>query len=113
MTDWDLFGVVTNDTAGKEQKWIGLLYFLFKKFVGLLRLTQLWQNNINMLSSKAYRAELFPLTWIELKEADSFYLSKYLNIGGLPKAYLEDEGFDYLHTYILKRRFRLKPWRVI
>ena len=61
---------------------------------------KLRRNNANMLAGRAYRAELFPLTWKELKSAESFNLNKFLTIGGLPKAYIEDEGFDYLYAYI-------------
>jgi predicted AAA+ superfamily ATPase len=61
---------------------------------------KLRRNNTNMLAGRAYRAELFPLTWKELKDDGSFNLDKYLAIGGLPKAYIEDEGFDYLYAYI-------------
>jgi predicted AAA+ superfamily ATPase len=61
---------------------------------------KLRRNNINMLAGRAYRAELFPITWKELKSAGSFDLTKYLIIGGLPKAYIDDEGFDYLYAYI-------------
>ena len=61
---------------------------------------KLRRKSTNMLAGRAYRAELFPLTWKELKRADSFDLGKYLLIGGLPKAYIDDEGYDYLYAYI-------------
>lgn len=61
---------------------------------------KLRRNNTNMLAGRAYRAEMLPLTWKELKSAGFFELMKYLNIGGLPKAYIDDEGFDYIYAYI-------------
>ena len=62
---------------------------------------KLRRNNTNMLAGRAYRVELLPLAWMELKSAGSFDLMKYLNIGGLPQAYMDDEGFDYLYAYIV------------
>jgi predicted AAA+ superfamily ATPase len=61
---------------------------------------KLRRKSTNMLAGRAYRAELFPFTWKELNREDSFDLGKYLNIGSLPKAYIDDEGFDYLYAYI-------------
>jgi len=61
---------------------------------------KLRRNNTNLLAGRAYRAELFPLTWRELKSSGVFDLGKYLKVGGLPKACADDEGFDFLYAYI-------------
>jgi predicted AAA+ superfamily ATPase len=61
---------------------------------------KLRKRGTNLLGGRAYKAELFSLNWHELVSADGFDLDKYLTIGGLPKAYLDEEGFDYLYAYI-------------
>ncbi len=55
----------------------------------------------NLLAGRAWRAELFPLTWFELKE-HSFDLETYLRYGGLPQVYggSSSEELDaYVRTY--------------
>lgn len=54
----------------------------------------------NLLAGRALNARLFPLTWRELEDESKFNLSHYLLRGGLPKAYLEDIGQDYLFSYV-------------
>ena len=50
----------------------------------------------NLLAGRAWRAELFPLSYCELPEFD---LQRYLNRGGLPDAYLSEHYREELATY--------------
>ncbi len=61
---------------------------------------KLRRGGINLLAGRAFKSELFPLTWYELNQIGKFDLMKYLSIGGLPKAYLEEEPKEYLYTYV-------------
>ncbi|MCY4643769.1 MAG: AAA family ATPase [Bacteriovoracales bacterium] len=58
-----------------------------------------WKK-IDLLDNHSTTAELFPLTWFELSKNNRFDLDKYLHFGGLPGAYLEENGDDYLYNYI-------------
>ena len=61
---------------------------------------KLRREGANLLAGRAIRAELFPLTWKELRDAEVFDLHRYLQIGGLPLAYLgEGDPWDYLFSY--------------
>jgi len=61
---------------------------------------KLRREGANLLAGRAIRAELFPLTWKELRDAEVFDLRRYLQIGGLPLAYLgEGDPWDYLFSY--------------
>jgi predicted AAA+ superfamily ATPase len=48
---------------------------------------KLRRGQANLLAGRAWQANLFPLTWIELKE-QQFVLDRYLRYGGLPTVYL-------------------------
>jgi uncharacterized protein len=61
---------------------------------------KLKRDGANMLAGRAYRADLFPLTWCELRAENLFDLEKYLLLGGLPKSYIDGEAFEYLYAYI-------------
>lgn len=52
----------------------------------------------NLLAGRAWRAELFPLTWFEL--GDSFDMERYLRFGGLPSVYLSNEPVEELDAYV-------------
>ncbi len=60
---------------------------------------QLRKKGVNLLAGRALRAELCPLTWKELNDANVFDLLKYLEIGSLPEAYLGDDAKEYLQAY--------------
>lgn len=61
---------------------------------------QLKRKGVNLLAGRALIANLFPLTWCEITREETFDLEKYLLIGGLPKAYLENIGQDFLFAYV-------------
>jgi predicted AAA+ superfamily ATPase len=55
----------------------------------------------NLLGGRAFLRNLYPLTYVELKE--QFYLNKALNLGTLPSVYLaksENEAKDMLRAYV-------------
>ncbi|OFW88926.1 MAG: ATPase [Alphaproteobacteria bacterium RIFCSPHIGHO2_01_FULL_40_8] len=58
-------------------------------------------RGINLLAGRAWQANLFPLTSSEIKK---FYLSRYLQFGGLPAVYgskyPEEELDAYVNTYL-------------
>lgn len=60
-------------------------------------------DKANLLAGRAWRAELFPMTWKEL-EGVRFDLDRYLHYGGLPSVYLSDHPQNeldaYVHTYL-------------
>lgn len=62
---------------------------------------KLKREGVNLLAGRARQAELFPLTYHELKH---FNLSRYLSYGGLPMVTLSDEPEEdldaYVHTYL-------------
>jgi uncharacterized protein len=62
---------------------------------------KLKKQGVNLLAGRAWRAELFPLTSIEILDFD---LNKYLKYGGLPQVYLsespEEELAAYVDTYL-------------
>lgn len=51
------------------------------------------RGGANLLAGRAFRRDLFPLTWKEIKK---FYLQKYLKFGGLPMSYFNEEPGEYL-----------------
>ncbi len=72
---------------------------------------KLRKKNTNLLAGRALKAEFFPLTWLELKNAGKFKLNHYLLYGGLPLAYLGSHGKDYLYSYVetyLKEEIQLE-----
>ncbi len=50
----------------------------------------------NLLAGRAWKAELFPLSFCEISE---FNLERYLNRGGLPDAYLSEHYHEELASY--------------
>ncbi|MDX2345724.1 MAG: AAA family ATPase, partial [Legionella sp.] len=58
-------------------------------------------QGVNLLAGRARQAELFPLTYHELRH---FNLPRYLQYGGLPMVVLSDEPEEdldaYVHTYL-------------
>ncbi len=56
-------------------------------------------ENVNLLAGRAWRAELFPLTWRELGSSH-FNLEKYLLQGGLPQVYNSDYPREELEAYV-------------
>lgn len=58
------------------------------------------RQGVNWLAGRAFRAELFPLTWFELSRHGNFDLHRYLRLGGLPSAFLGEHGEDYLYAYV-------------
>jgi len=58
------------------------------------------RKGVNLLAGRAFRAEMFPLTWFELSRLDNFDLHRYLRLGGLPTAFLGEHGEDYLYAYV-------------
>ncbi|MCZ0932755.1 MAG: ATP-binding protein [Oligoflexia bacterium] len=61
---------------------------------------KLKKNNANLLAGRAFKSELFPLTWFELSNNKKFKLKHYLRFGGLPLAYLKPNGGEYLYSYV-------------
>ncbi|RME59891.1 MAG: ATP-binding protein [Candidatus Dadabacteria bacterium] len=63
---------------------------------------KLRRGGVNLLAGRAWKAELFPLTYYELDKR--FNLERYLKVGGLPSVYLssdpEEELFAYVDTYL-------------
>jgi predicted AAA+ superfamily ATPase len=57
----------------------------------------------NLLAGRAWTAELFPLTFDELK-GEGFDLERYLHLGGLPSVYTSSDPVEeldaYVHTYL-------------
>lgn len=60
---------------------------------------KLRRGQANLLAGRAWQANLFPLTWIELKE-QPFALDRYLRYGGLPTGYLSQDPQEELHAYV-------------
>ncbi|HXG20593.1 MAG TPA: ATP-binding protein [Methylomirabilota bacterium] len=60
---------------------------------------KLRRGQANLLAGRAWQANLFPLTWIELKE-QPFALDRYLRYGGLPTVYLSQDPQEELHAYV-------------
>ena len=61
---------------------------------------KLRRGNANLLAGRAFKSELFPLTWFELTASKNFKLNYYLRFGGLPLAYLKKNSDDYLYNYV-------------
>ena len=61
---------------------------------------KLKKNNTNLLAGRAFKSELFPLTWFELSNNKKFKLKHYLRFGALPLAYLKANGGEYLCNYV-------------
>jgi predicted AAA+ superfamily ATPase len=58
---------------------------------------KLKRGQANLLAGRAGQAELFPLTWQELKP---FNLHRYLRFGGLPRVYLDEYPEEELDAYV-------------
>lgn len=58
---------------------------------------KLKQQGVNLLAGRARQAEIYPLTYHELKK---FNLSRYLQYGGLPMVVLSDEPDEDLDAYV-------------
>lgn len=58
---------------------------------------KLKKSHTNLLAGRARMANLFPLTWQELRT--QFDLNRYLLFGGLPQVYLSDEPQEELVSY--------------
>ena len=61
---------------------------------------KLKRGNANLLAGRAFKAELFPLTWFELVAAKKFVLNRYLRFGSLPLACLGQHREEYLYNYV-------------
>lgn len=58
---------------------------------------KLKRGHANLLAGRAWRAELFPLTW---REMEDFRLDRYLRYGGLPHIADSPEPEEELHAYV-------------
>ena len=58
------------------------------------------KKGVNLLAARAFKAEMLPLTWHEINRDGQFDLDKYLLVGGLPMAYLENNALEYLYNYV-------------
>ena len=61
---------------------------------------KLKRGKANLLAGRAFKSELFPLTWFELAKTKKFKLNRYLRFGGLPLAYLKNNSEEYLYNYV-------------
>lgn len=61
---------------------------------------KLKRGKANLLAGRAFKAELFPLTWFELSRNKKFQLKRYLRFGGLPLACLGKYPEEYLYNYV-------------
>ncbi|MBC6415068.1 MAG: ATP-binding protein [Bdellovibrionales bacterium] len=58
---------------------------------------KLKKGQSNLLAGRAWQAELFPLSWVEIPRFD---LIKYLNLGGLPMVYNSKNYKEELDSYV-------------
>lgn len=61
---------------------------------------KLKRGKVNLLAGRAFKAEMFPLTWFELERAGKFNLNRHLRFGGLPLATLGKHNEEYLYNYV-------------
>lgn len=61
---------------------------------------QFKRSGVNLLAGRAFKAELFPLTWQEISANRQFDLHRYLRFGGLPSAYLDAHSDEFLYAYV-------------
>ena len=61
---------------------------------------KLKRGKANLLAGRAFKSELFPLTWFELTKNKKFKLNRYLRYGGLPLSYLKKNSEEYLYNYV-------------
>jgi uncharacterized protein len=54
----------------------------------------------NLLAGRAFKSELYPLTYFEIQKEQEFDLEKYLLTGGLPLAYLGNNSEEFLYSYV-------------
>lgn len=57
---------------------------------------KLKRGEVNLLAGRAWKAELFPLSWSEIP---NFNLERYLQYGGLPSVYLSQNPQEELKAY--------------
>lgn len=57
---------------------------------------KLLHGSSNLMAGRAWRADLYPLTWNEIPNFD---LLRYLNQGGLPEIYLSSQPREELRAY--------------
>ena len=60
---------------------------------------KLKRGGANLLAGRAFMAEMFPLSWVEISRQQDFDLLHYLRFGGLPMAYLGNHSEEYLYAY--------------
>lgn len=58
---------------------------------------KLKKDGVNLLAGRAWEANLFPLTSLEISDVD---LHRYLHYGGLPPVYLSSDPVEELHAYV-------------
>ena len=58
---------------------------------------KLKKGQSNLLAGRAWQAELFPLSWVEIPK---FHLTQYLNRGGLPMVYNSKNYKEELDAYV-------------
>ena len=58
---------------------------------------KLKRKSSNLLGGRAWRADLYPLSWVEISDFD---LTKHLNQGGLPTVYTSLDYDEELRNYI-------------
>jgi uncharacterized protein len=58
---------------------------------------KLKKSGVNLLAGRAWRADLMPLTWQEIKQ---FNLDKYLLYGGLPQVVTSEAPEEELEAYV-------------
>ena len=71
---------------------------------------KLKRGGVNLLAGRAWRAELFPLTWFEIS---NFNLIRYLNRGGLPPIYDSSDYQEELDNYVrlyLREEVQNESW---
>lgn len=58
---------------------------------------KLRHGHVNLLAGRAWEAELFPLTSMEIPQFD---FARYLQYGGLPPVYLSEDPQEELYAYV-------------
>jgi uncharacterized protein len=71
---------------------------------------KLKRENANMLAGRAWETDLFPLSFVEIR---NFNLDRYLRYGGLPTVYLSEDPEEELDAYVttyLKEEIQSEGW---
>ncbi len=94
--------IIIIDEIQKQPSLLDEVHRLIQKTDQLFLLTgsssrKLKKRSVNLLAGRAWRAELFPLTWFELPE---FNLIQYLNRGGMPSVYDNPDYQEELNNYV-------------